>query len=465
MPSQNAIKLNFLEEWKIKGPESIHILKPKNIKDVNQNYIILLGDNHSVPVQPETQGPDMDKFLFKLNELANIIRCDFYVEDWKVKQNKSIAMYNEKDKKAFIDITSNFDSSLQKYAIAEPLTESDMKYIKYTQYKKFSDMQLLKSSNSSCFFKFDACRYKNLKWHYGDLRQRLDNLNGYDHCNLNYFLDVLNPFIDNLQNKSITTKIMNELIENIDDSGEDVLQLFITDIKSIINDRSKFITIILSDEVIQKQFNKMNPTTKMLFSETNMLNFLNLYENYYDKKYDSTDIYETYNNIADLILEYKSASRERKEKIVEYLNSIYLNTEQIGDFYGVIGMGSLFVLDIYFLMRIFKQDPNINNKIVVGYFGADHCDFTSDFLVNILKTHTLVYQDDASKAVPPRNYIQIDKNMFLPSHMLPAHIKKTIKKLRQSSSRNSRVTKLRRRSLRSRLSNKTRSTRKMRFSI
>lgn len=464
MSSQNTIKLNFLD-WKIKGPETIHILKPKNIKDVNQNYIILLGDNHGIPVQPNTQGPDMDKFLFELNKLANIIRCDFYLEDWNVKQNKLFATYKERDKKAFIERVSKYESTLQKYAIADPLTETDIKYIRFHNYKNFSDMQLLKSSNSSCFFKIDPCRYKNLKWHYGDLRQRLDSDNGYDHCNLNYFLDVLNPFIDNLKKKSITTEIINELIENIDDSGKDVLQLFITDIKSIINDRLKFITIILSDEVIQKQFNKMNPTTKMLFSETNMLNFLNLYENYYDKKYDSIDIYETYNHIADLILEYKSASRERKEKIVEYLNSIHLNTEQIGDFYGVIAIGSVFVLDTYFLMRIFKQDPIVNNKIVVGYFGADHCDFTSDFLVNILKTHTLVYQDDASKAVPPRNYITIAKNIFLPGHMLPAHIKKSTKKPRQRSSRNSRVKKLQNRSFRSRLSNTTRSTRKMRFSI
>lgn len=458
MPSLNTSELKFLE-WKIKGPETIHILKPKNIKDVNQNYIILLGDNHSVPVQPETQGPDMDKFLFELNKLANIIRCDFYVEDWKVKQNKSIARYNEKEKKTFMDITSNIDSVLQKYAIAEPLTESDMKYIKYIGYKKFSDMQLLKSSNSSCFFKFDTCRYKNLKWHYGDLRQRLANYSGYDHCNLNYFLDVLNPIIDNLKEKSITTKIMDKLIEAIDESGEDVLQLFITDIKCIINDRSSFIAAILSDEVIQKQLRKMNPVTKMLFSETNIFKFLNLYETYYDNKYDSTYIYETYNNIADLILEYKSASRERKEKIVEYLNSIQLNTEQIGDFYGVIGMGSLFVLDIYFLMRIFKQDPIVNNKIVVGYFGSNHCDFTSDFLVNILKTHTLDYKDNAFNAVPQRNYITIAKNIFLPGRMLPGHIKKSTKTPRQSSLRNFRVTKLRKRSLRPSLSKTKRSTR------
>ena len=243
--------------------------------------------------------------------------------------------------------------------------------------------------------------------------------------------------------------------KDIDVSSEDILQLFITDIKSIINDRSKFITAILHDEVIQKQFRKMNPITKMLFSETNILKFLNLYEKYYDDKYKSTDIYETYNHIADSILEYKSASRERKEKIVEYLNSIQLNTEQIGDFYNVIGMGSVFVLDIYFLMRIFKQDPIVNNKIVVGYFGADHCNFTSDFLVNILKTHTLDYKDNGSQ----RNYIQIDKSMFLPSHMLPAHIKKPVKMLRKSSLRNYRVTKLRNRSLRTR-STRTRSTRK-----
>lgn len=75
MPIPNTIKLNFLDLKKLKGPETIHILKPKNINDVNQNYIILLGDNHSVPFQPETQGPDnMDKFLFKLNKLAKNIR-------------------------------------------------------------------------------------------------------------------------------------------------------------------------------------------------------------------------------------------------------------------------------------------------------------------------------------------------------------------------------------------------------
>ena len=458
MSSQNTIGLNFFNTTisKIKGPESIHILKPKSIKNINHNYIILLGDNHGVPFQPDPQGSDMDFFLFELNKLAKFYRCDFYVEDWSIKQKKSLANYNEKEKKMYIEKISNFDSALQKYTITEPLTDSDMKHINYINYKKFSDMQLIKSSNSSCFFKFDACRYKNLKWQYGDLRQKLYNYSGYDHCNLNYFLDVLNPFIDNLKNKSITTKIMDELIETIYESGEDAVQLFITDIKNIINDRLKFIAIILSDVVIQKQLRKMNPKTKKLFSVTNILEVLNLYQGYYDKKYHSTKIYETYNHIANSILEFKSASQERRKNIVEYLNSIDLTSEQVDDFYGVIGSGSMGVLDIYFLMRIFKQDPTINKKIVVGYFGSDHCYYTSKFLENVLKTHTLIYSDNIYNVTSPRKYIHITKKIYLP----PFHMKETSRKSRKIYNG-----KLRNRSIRSRLNSNMSSTRKIRYTI
>merc|ERR1711871_964467 len=98
MSGQNTIKLDFLD-INIEGPKSIHILKPKNIKDVNQNYIILLGDDHSIPFQPKTQGPYMDKFLFGLNKLAKYIRCDFYIEDWNVEKIKSFPQHNERQKK------------------------------------------------------------------------------------------------------------------------------------------------------------------------------------------------------------------------------------------------------------------------------------------------------------------------------------------------------------------------------
>ena len=82
---------------------------------------------------------------------------------------------------------------------------------------------------------------------------------------------------------------MDELIENIEGLGNNVLLSFTTDIKNVINDRLKFISTILSDNVIQKQFKKMNPKTNKLFSDTNMLDFLNLYEAYYDRKYHSHD--------------------------------------------------------------------------------------------------------------------------------------------------------------------------------
>lgn len=495
MSSQNTVGLNLLDAniSKIKGPKSIHILKPKKIKDVNQNYIILLGDDHNDPLQPEPQGTDIDKFLFELNKLAKFIRCDFYIEHWNVNQLKSLQEYNKRKKNDFIEKISNSDSAIQKYANADSLTELDMKHIKYIKYKKFSDLNIVKWSNKSCFFKFNACRYKNLKWQYGDLRQKLDKMDGYDHCNLNYFLDVLNPLFDKLKKQSITIKIINELIEYTEEYGENVLHLFITDIKSLINDRLNFINNVLSDPIMKKQIKKMNPETKKLFSKTNILEFLNLYQTYYDKKYHSTNVYESYNNIANSILEFKSASQERKENIVEYLNSIDLTSEQIDDFYGVIGLGSMGVLDMYFLMRIFKQDPVINKKIVVGYFGSDHCYYTSKFLENVLKTHTLIYNDNIYNVTSPRKYIEITKKIFLPinvkeisktSHKRSSRNSHSIKlrntsirsrfsnprsrKLRNSSIRsrfsNSSVTKLRNSSIRSRF-NRMRSTRKKRFSI
>ncbi len=116
-------------------------------------------------------------------------------------------------------------------------------------------------------------------------------------------------------------------------------------------------------------------------------------------------------------------------------------------------------------MRIFKQDPIVNNKIVVGYFGTNHCNFTSNFLVNILKTHTLFYEDNVFDAVPQRSYIQITKSVFLPADMLRAQKRINTKTSRKSSFRNSLVTKLRNRSIRSRVSRTKRSTRKTKFSI
>ena len=158
------------------------------------------------------------------------------------------------------------------------------------------------------------------------------------------------------------------------------------------------------------------------------------------------------------------------------MNSLDLTSEQIDDFYGIIGLGSMGVLDMYFLMRIFKQDPIVNKKIVVGYFGSDHCYYTSKFLENVLKTHTLIYSDNIYNFTSPRKYIEITKKIFL-----PINIKEISKTSHKRSSRNSRSIKLRNSSIRSRFSNprsrklrnssirsrfsRMRSTRKKRFSI
>ena len=61
------------------------------------------------------------------------------------------------------------------------------------------------------------------------------------HCNLNYVIEILEPLIIYLKKKAITTEIIDELIENIEGLGKNVLLLLITDIKNVINDRLKFI--------------------------------------------------------------------------------------------------------------------------------------------------------------------------------------------------------------------------------
>ena len=97
--------------------------------------------------------------------------------------------------------------------------------------------------------------------------------------------------VENLGEKSVTINVMNALIEDIRYAGENVLQIFIADVKQDINERLNFITKILSHAIIQKQLKNMNS----LFSWTKKLEFINLYGKSVMTKDIIQQIFLTYN--------------------------------------------------------------------------------------------------------------------------------------------------------------------------
>lgn len=458
----------------INGPTTIRILAPiRQDPNMNENFIILFGDIHtSANFRPCDNSECFElqtTFIEILNKFAVDVRTDFYVEDFMKKTTEQ----SQKRRHAFVAGTINNREG-------DHITSFNAaaKHDAFRIYGATSNMIEFRSLYNSCFykkFKTDLCQYQNIIWQFADARANKEYTRStiINTENFQLGLPALKRFLLRLNEHSFEgptvsnyTNIVGSFDENLGLLEEDFseylripLAAFFYHLYIFLTNSRLFIELLLNSRLFKKQIDKMNKYSRDLLLDP----FIQLLDNIKHK----TNFFclDETNNIFKCIhilhLYYSTDLKHKKDEyrsqlpqLLETINA--KNTPEIIEtFIGKCTIISGIILDIYFILRINKQDTkgtilsncirkcdktprkqqcvsvcgggadsddsstggggggglgadsedgnnsstgggstgqnNVNKKLVLGYFGDNHCEFQEYYLTEIVKTHKRIY--------------------------------------------------------------------------
>jgi len=366
----------------INGPLGMYCLEPKDDDTVNfpLPYFMLFSDLHDPKYYKPCDTPncyELDKdFLSVLDCFAKSVRTDFYLEHFL----SSVDLEKE-------------------YAFAKKIRTRGLK-------ESMSNMTNLVKIMYSCFiqrFKQEHCSYKNIYWQYSDIRQSLGNYrNNYIPNQFEYYIEVAKEILETLCEskknglKKITIQfIFNDIFENLKKNKDDVvdfdgvfyyLQLLLTDIDEYTNQ-------LFMSRTIKKQFDKLSPQKKRIFSlesfQEHFRHWYKFYESFYKKIHNIRNTREVYSKFIHLItLMVNDKEIERPDEIIAAFNELTSDELEYLHIF-TLAIASISV-DMYFILRSSK--PVVNKNLVIGYFGESHVRSITHYYVNIIKTHKIDYK-------------------------------------------------------------------------
>ena len=391
----------------LNGPYSMTCLEPRGPLHY---YIILFGDIHNDKNMRDcdnTKCYDLQyEFIEKLNIFAEQVKVDFYVEDFFSYFND---IYNQ-DKKQEI--------KRRQTEIKELMDDTHLKIRgntnqKYTIRKKYNDKKFKKQTAVShmtefidlykgCFYphiyKKEICPYKNIFWHFADTRKYSKTRRDFNIFIFSYMLLELDDLYDILEtNPSVkrTENISNYLITlfmniNIISNIQTMLKYF----KLALINLPLFVNFINDTRIIHKQREKLIPSMNSILSVESFVHHIFSY--YLETCKITTDI-DKLIQILDILIDNfpEDASTysdydilpESKlmeiQHLTELLNNIILTKSEVKYYKHLPTVLSAGFLDIYFILRIFKQ-PEDEFKLILGYFGDAHKETIINYLKNVL---------------------------------------------------------------------------------
>jgi hypothetical protein len=323
---------------KISGPVSMYVLKPteKAYKlPLSIPIIMLFGDRHDT----------------RENECAN---CENDPRCYEI-DNRLLAKLNELTSKKYpIDFyTETFGSH-----------QIDKQDEKSRLYSFISIDHLI----STCYGpnKKNTCPYPNIRFHFSDSR----HANGYFEYTINHIHQIVSAIVnekikaEELERYNYVQSTIDELIELFEKNDKDTIKYAFFDY--IINK---------PNSLIRKEFNRLE-----------IVNDMNIWRYYFGKIYLQSEADMNMERILDGL----KSIRFDQSTNVKTLSTILISLH-------IFMLRTIArVLDIYFLMRVFKTlqpkaGTNSNRSgVAIGYFGDVHTRNIVHFLVET-ELYTLVY--------------------------------------------------------------------------
>lgn len=363
----------------INGPLGMYCLEPKD-KNTVKPYFMLFSDLHDPKYYKPCDTPncyELDKdFLSVLDCFAKSVRTDFYIEDFLT--------------------TVDFDRD---YALAKRLKNGGPKNSR-------SNMTNLAKIMYSCFiqrFKPEHCPYKNIYWQYSDVRQSFENYrNNYIPNQFEYYIEISKEFLTTLNdakkdvfNKGVIQFIFNDMFDNHKKKGVDVIHFdgLFHYLQLILTDKDEYTNQLFMSRTIKKQFDKLTPQKKQMFSlasfQEHFRYWYKFYESFYKKIHNVRNTRETHLKFIRLItLMHNDKELERPDEIIAAFNELTSDEIEYLHIF-TLALASISV-DMYFILRSSK--PIVNKNLVIGYFGESHIRSIVHYYVNIVKTHKIDYK-------------------------------------------------------------------------
>jgi hypothetical protein len=458
----------------INGPVSIYFLRQKEDFGplLNNNYFIFLGDEHNMNnFKPCFNTPECTElqtdFIKILNNFASTTRTDFYIEYFLSLNKDDLSERNYPILKRTIEGTQNVYKDLRNdprlreldETTAVQIIEDYEKKIKRDTYRKRtgrSNMTELNNLYYSCFykpFKDEFCPYKNIYWHYGDARKA----QGYTKDNINsvqYITEIIGNFSNFIlkhfgdDKEVIDNNTLLELgeilyMDNINDELFHIIELSITNIP-------QFVELLLDKLLFKKQMSKMNEYTRSIFTTSSFIQLGELYRQIF------TADFTNFLTIISLIQTYYHLYRDREgvftdsdeeiiSSIIEKLNRFSFPKDVLMDYaYIPMCIGNL-AMDIYFILRTYKQDSEVNKKLVLNYFGSLHSQQLTRYFTEIVQTHTIDFahknEPDTIRRiniVPTINLNEIMEHEPIPMNQDAGKKRRTRRQRRKNSKKNKR---------------------------
>lgn len=387
-------------------------------EQLNNNYLILLGDTHSTDnFEPCYNDPNCTElqtdFIKMLNTFASTTRVDFYIEFFLEKFKVNVPTSSrESIKKGFVQEQLFYDNlrnnpELRTLSKNEPraqyIISEEEKNINKKPYmvKGRSNMTEINSMYASCFyknFKQELCPYKNIIWQYADARKtnkynQNDDIESISYSSNFFAKFLIETFTESQTREKITSETITNLAYDADGERVNLIDL-LTNIQLVINSSENYIDKLLARPIFQKQLSKMNEEAKSIFTKESFVMLVNKYKDFF-QSIDFTGL----KTIIDLLLEFINLypvgtvdfnkNLEQENDILVKLNSLSFENNILTQYgYITFAVGNC-AMDIYFILRIYKKDTEeeTNKKLVLSYFGSIHSNILAYYFTDIVKTH------------------------------------------------------------------------------
>jgi hypothetical protein len=473
----------------INGPICVYFLQQINEDaNLNNNFFIFFGEKHDLegytPCFDDTDCFEIQTdFIKMLNTFASTTRTDFYLEKFLGFIPKNTIMTPQQMQKYSAEASKfqNVYSKLRSDTELKNMSPEERKQ-KIAEYNKEitnnmykllpterSNMAEMGSLYKSCFnlpLKKELCPYKNINWQYEDARQSNLYLNGNGKSSIesitNDIQNFFNYFFDNYLDNDNTDKqeVSKDALIEFEISaqeGEVNTIEMLSNVKLMVTDLNAYIKKLIAQPIYQKQLKKMNEYTKSILTEDSFVKLANTYAELF-KPEDISNL----NTVVDLFISYYNLcpegnnclpeNSEKLEELIAKFNSLSFKKKQLEQMvYIPMGIGNC-AMDIYFILRTYKQDRDIpNTKLTLNYAGSLHSEKLAFYFTDIVKTHTSLYSADE---ITDSRRVQITQDINLNNIMghTPITIggKKTRKYKRVNNSKKSKKAKKNNKSKKSR---------------
>lgn len=388
--------------------------------------------------------------LYILQDVMNDIRRDpknanHYIIEFKNEVDRIQGEYIHKDPRIATKIKESYRIAL--INLKTYLNKSQLEFLLKIDNAKpntrSSNLLEMTKIYLDCFLKEKTCKLKNIKWQYSDIRKSLSyylskkqTQHIYSYEGLSTFSSIISKTFISIRTYSNITEFTDENIKKINDDIFDESTMLESGIYNSVNkdefikslydftiimltDENKFSEGILNSYKIKKQYDKLSPASKLIFTKESLIELIrfinmNIYIRY------SVEVTNRFVEILQKIKNYLydySSDELIKNDILNWLNLpeniAYFNDEDnLKNFQDICIMSVNSLFDFYFILRSYTSvRPMRNNKkLVSSYSGIAHGDATVHYLTNIVKTHTIDFKKDDGET---RRLISFDREINL----------------------------------------------------